>query len=154
MKSVFYYETKIGLIGIAEKDDNITDLFFGTKWNLNQAKVKETALIKNAFCQLNEYFLGQRQKFDLPIAPKGTTFQLAVWQALLTIPYGETRSYQEIATQIGNPKASRAVGGANNKNPISIIIPCHRVIGANGDLVGYGGGLFIKKKLLSLEGKS
>jgi len=90
--------------------------------------------------------------FDLPLAPRGTPFQLKVWQALTTIPYGETRSYKQIAEQIGNSKACRAVGLANNRNPISIVVPCHRVIGANGKLVGYGGGLDVKKYLLELEG--
>lgn len=98
-----------------------------------------------------EYFNGQRKSFDLPLNPKGTEFQKKVWNALLNIPYGSTCSYKDIAVNIGNEKACRAVGGANNKNPIFIIIPCHRVIGKNGSLVGYGGGLDIKLKLLELE---
>ena len=89
--------------------------------------------------------------FDLPLAPKGTAFQQSVWRALESIPYGEVRSYGDIARQIGNPKACRAIGGANNRNPIAIVIPCHRVIGADGRLVGYGGGLDKKEMLLSLE---
>lgn len=101
--------------------------------------------------QLEQYFAGQRQQFDLPIDFQGTDFQQQVWQALLTIPYGETRSYKEIALQIGNAKAVRAVGAANGKNPISIIAPCHRVIGASGALVGFAGGLDKKQILLSLE---
>ena len=94
---------------------------------------------------------GRRREFQLPLAPKGTEFQQKVWKALLDIPYGETRSYGEIARAIGNPKASRAVGMANNRNPIAIIIPCHRVIGSTGKLVGYGGGLDKKEFLLNLE---
>ncbi len=90
--------------------------------------------------------------FDLPLEPAGTEFQKSVWVALQAIPYGETRSYGDMARQIGNPKACRAVGMANNRNPISIVIPCHRVIGADGSLVGYGGGLDLKQKLLTLEG--
>ena len=101
--------------------------------------------------QLEQYFAGQRQQFDLPLDFKGTDFQQQVWQTLLTIPYGETRSYKEIAVQIGNEKAVRAVGAANGRNPISIIAPCHRVIGSSGALVGFAGGLDKKQILLSLE---
>lgn len=101
--------------------------------------------------QLNEYFAGQRQIFDLPLDFEGTEFQQKVWQALLSIPFGETRSYKDIAEQIGNVKAVRAVGAANGKNPISIIAPCHRVVGANGKLVGFAGGLENKDVLLKLE---
>lgn len=101
--------------------------------------------------QLNEYFSGQRKVFDLPLDFEGTEFQEKVWQALLTIPFGETRSYKQIAEQIGNVKAVRAVGAANGKNPISIIAPCHRVVGANGKLVGFAGGLENKDILLKLE---
>ena len=101
--------------------------------------------------QLEQYFAGQRQQFDLPLDFQGTDFQQQVWQTLLTIPYGETRSYKEIAVQIGNEKAVRAVGAANGKNPISIIAPCHRVIGSSGALVGFAGGLDKKQILLSLE---
>lgn len=101
--------------------------------------------------QLNEYFAGQRQKFDVPLDFEGTEFQKKVWQALLTIPFGETRSYKQIAEQIGNVKAVRAVGAANGKNPISIIAPCHRVVGTNGKLVGFAGGLENKDILLKIE---
>mgnify|MGYP006201052923 FL=1 len=101
--------------------------------------------------QLEEYFTGQRQQFDLPLDFQGTDFQQQVWQALLTIPYGEKRSYKDIAVQIGNEKAVRAVGAANGRNPISIIAPCHRVIGSSGALVGFAGGLDKKQILLSLE---
>jgi len=101
--------------------------------------------------QLQEYFSGQRQQFELPLAFHGTGFQQQVWQALLTIPFGETRSYKQIAEQIGNVKAVRAVGAANGKNPISIIAPCHRVVGANGKLVGFAGGLENKATLLKIE---
>lgn len=101
--------------------------------------------------QLSEYFTGTRQQFDLPLDFEGTSFQKQVWQALLAIPYGETRSYKQIAEQLGNPKAVRAVGAANGKNPISIIAPCHRVIGSSGKLVGFAGGLDNKKVLLNLE---
>jgi len=101
--------------------------------------------------QLRAYFSGELQRFDLSLAPQGTPFQLNVWQHLCEIPYGETISYGELARRIGNPNASRAVGLANGSNPISIVIPCHRVIGSNGKLTGYGGGLETKQKLLELE---
>jgi methylated-DNA-[protein]-cysteine S-methyltransferase len=104
--------------------------------------------------ELTEYFEGVRQQFSVPLHFEGTPFQIAVWKALCTIPYGETRSYRDIAIQVGRAKAMRAVGAANGKNPISIIAPCHRVIGANGSLTGFAGGLDIKKKLLILEGYS
>ncbi|MDO5611211.1 MAG: methylated-DNA--[protein]-cysteine S-methyltransferase [Pseudomonadota bacterium] len=109
-------------------------------------------LISRAAQQLGEYFAGQRRDFDLPLAAHGTAFQLQVWQALSTIPYGETRSYAQQAHTIGKPSAVRAVGAANGRNPIPIIVPCHRVIGANGALTGFGGGLPIKQFLLRLEG--
>lgn len=109
-------------------------------------------LLDAAEAQLREYFAGARRTFDLPLAPHGTEFQQRVWAALRAIPYGETRTYGELAAAIGSPNASRAVGMANHRNPIPIIIPCHRVIGANGTLTGYAGGLEIKRKLLALEG--
>lgn len=114
-------------------------------------KTKETPLLLEAKKQLEEYFNGVRKDFDLPLDTKGTPFQEAVWQALRTIPYGKTASYKDIAVAIGNPKAVRAVGGANNRNPISIITPCHRVIGITGKLVGYGGGMDAKEYLLRME---
>jgi methylated-DNA-[protein]-cysteine S-methyltransferase len=112
---------------------------------------QETPLIKDAYRQLSEYLKGERKGFDLPLLIKGTTFQQQVWKALLEIPYGETRSYKQIAVAIGNPKAVRAVGMANNRNPLLIVVPCHRVIGANGKLVGYGAGIEKKEFLLRLE---
>lgn len=112
---------------------------------------RETPLLRETARQLNEYFAGCRRVFDLPLRPTGTPFQQKVWQALQTIPYGQTRSYQEIAGQIGNFKACRAVGYANHNNPIAIIIPCHRVIGKSGRLTGYAGGLELKERLLRLE---
>ncbi len=109
--------------------------------------------MKEAASQLRSYFAGELQEFDLPLAPEGTPFQREVWEQLCRIPYGETISYGELARRIGNPKACRAVGLANGSNPISIVIPCHRVIGSNGKLTGYGGGLATKEKLLALEQK-
>lgn len=101
--------------------------------------------------QLTEYFAGRRQSFDLPLDPVGTRFQNDVWHALTEIPFGETRSYAQLAAQLGNPRATRAVGAANGKNPISIVVPCHRVIGSSGKLTGFAGGLEVKARLLALE---
>lgn len=144
------YETPLGKIIITENGEAITGLYF--RETLPEGVYsRETPLIKRAYQELQEYLAGKRQGFDLPLSPQGTDFQQKVWKALQNIPYGAVCSYKEIARAIGNEKACRAVGGANNKNPISIIIPCHRVIGADGSLVGYGGGLELKKQLLELE---
>lgn len=113
--------------------------------------VNITLILQKACKQLTEYFAGSRTFFDLPLAPDGTAFQQKVWQELRKIPYGETVSYGEIARRIGNPKACRAVGGANNKNPILIMIPCHRCIGVSGAMVGFGCGIKVKEQLLDLE---
>jgi methylated-DNA-[protein]-cysteine S-methyltransferase len=112
---------------------------------------EDRAPLNQTIRQLQAYFAGELENFDLQLAPKGTPFQLDVWHRLCDIPYGQTISYGELAGRIGNPKASRAVGLANGSNPIPIVIPCHRVIGSNGKLTGYGGGLPIKEKLLALE---
>ena len=114
-------------------------------WQKDESRLRETIR------QLRAYFAGKLEQFDLPLAPEGTPFQLTVWKQLCEIPYGETISYGELARRIGNPNAARAVGLANGSNPIPIVIPCHRVIGSNGKLTGYGGGLPIKEKLLALE---
>jgi len=119
---------------------------------LGMAPVRDDARNEAAKTQLQEYFAGKRKVYELPLDLYGTPFQKSVWNALRTIPYGETRSYKDIALAIGAAKAVRAIGGANNRNPIPIVIPCHRVIGSNGALVGYGGGLPIKEHLLALEG--
>lgn len=113
--------------------------------------LRRNGVFQEVISQLNAWFAGELHQFDLPLAPQGTPFQQRVWKALLGIPYGETRSYGDIARQIGKPTASRAVGAANGLNPIPIIIPCHRVIGSSGQLVGFGGGLPAKKRLLVLE---
>lgn len=151
MKKGYYYVTAIGRIGIAEEDGAITNVFFGHTVQPDAFEVMETALLQRAAAQLEEYLLGSRRAFDLPLAPQGTDFEQSVWQALTTIPYGETRSYGQIAAQLGRPTASRAVGRANGRNPISVFIPCHRVIGAKGDAVGYAGGVELKLRLLALE---
>lgn len=113
---------------------------------------RDDAILTRAATQLAEYFAGKRRAFDLPLDFRGTDFQRSVWAALLTIPAGQTRSYGEIARQVGRPTAFRAVGAANGRNPISIVAPCHRVIGSNGTLTGFAGGLEAKKLLLELEG--
>ncbi len=115
--------------------------------------IRDERFLKPVFDQIHAYLRGELITFNLPLAPTGTRFQKSVWAALLEIPYGRTASYRDIAVAIGNPKACRAVGGANGRNPIPLIIPCHRVIGADGKLVGYGSGLPIKEKLLALEAK-
>ncbi|MGI6615375.1 MAG: methylated-DNA--[protein]-cysteine S-methyltransferase [Dethiobacteria bacterium] len=150
-RSLFFYNSPLGRIAIAENSEAITHLYFNREPGFPGAVPRETALLKEAALQLEQYFAGRRKTFELPLAPEGTAFQLKVWQALQEIPYGQTRSYGQIARAVGNEKAARAVGMANNQNPISIIIPCHRVIGADGKLVGYGGGLERKACLLELE---
>ena len=149
MNNIFFYETDLGTIGIRENNKGITNIYF-SKINTND-NVEETDLIKECYRQLEEYFTGNRMQFNIPLDFEGTEFQKKVWCQLLKIPYGETRSYKEVAIAIGNEKACRAIGMANNKNPIPIIIPCHRVIGSNGKLVGYAGGLNVKEKLLNIE---
>lgn len=181
MKNIFYYQTDIGRIGIAEKDNQITNVFFETDTCPNRGTeskeyaelnkymgsneyaisnenvvlmdyyLNETDILREASSQLNDYLLGKRQVFSLPFAPVGTAFMKNVWSSLCDIPYGKTKSYKEIANATGNVKACRAVGLANNRNPIPIFIPCHRVIGTNGKLTGYRGGLQTKLKLLELE---
>lgn len=150
MEKIFFYDTPIGKIGIAEEDGALTRLSFLTEPPAGTA-LEETPLIARCKAALDEYFAGQRKDFDLPLCPKGTDFQQRVWAALREIPYGETRTYGEIAAAVGNPKAARAVGMANNRNPIAVIVPCHRVVGSGGKLVGYAGGLDKKEFLLELE---
>ena len=146
----FVYPMPLGRLTIAAHEKGIVSIHFGDV-ELDMPR-KPSTLTNKAATQIQEYFAGKRREFDLPLDPKGTDFQLTVWKALQTVPYGETRTYAQIAEAIGKPHAYRAVGMANNKNPIPILIPCHRVIGANGTLTGYAGGLEIKRKLLALEG--
>jgi len=151
LKNVYFYDFPIGTIGIEEDDDSISSMFFGSEKALAGQDIAETPLIQKAASQFTEYFAGERKEFDLPLALKGTEFQMAVWKALQAIPNGETRSYQDIAKAIGKPQASRAVGMANSKNPIFIIVPCHRVIGQDSRLGGYVAGVPAKEYLLGLE---
>ena len=143
-----YYDCPFGLMKIGVEDEKIVAI---RRCDAIEEVPSPTPLSDQAAAQLLEYFTGCRKVFDLPLASKGTPFQTAVWNVLLKIPYGETRSYRDIATAIGNPKATRAVGMACNKNPIWILIPCHRVVGANRKLTGYAGGLDMKQILLNLE---
>lgn len=145
------YKTKIGTILIEERENKIAKIKILKKEEKIEGQRKETTLIKKAYLQIQEYLEGKRKKFDLPLLMQGTKFQIKVWKALTTIPYGETRSYQEIAKQVGNEKAARAVGMANHNNPIILVVPCHRVIGKNKKLVGFGAGLEVKEILLNIE---
>ncbi len=151
-----YMESPVGPLMIAGDEEGLKFVSFSTgKKTVSPEKSwsRNNSFFANEILQLGEYFNGNRLVFDLKLAPFGTTFQLKVLKALQDIPYGMTTSYGHIATVIGNPKASRAVGAANGRNPISIIIPCHRVIGHSGKLVGFGGGLDTKEALLTLERK-
>ncbi len=150
MINKFIYETKLGNILICDNGKAITELKF-TKEKCIPKVMRESALSQKAYNEIIEFFEGKRKVFDFPIEPSGTEFQKKVWNALKEIPYGETRTYKDIAIAIGKEKAVRAVGGANNKNPIHVVVPCHRVIGIKGDLVGYAAGIDIKKELLNLE---
>ncbi|MEG1912298.1 MAG: methylated-DNA--[protein]-cysteine S-methyltransferase [Cloacibacillus sp.] len=143
----------IGKVFVGEEDGAITDLHFerSRDFDAQRAVFGSTPLLAEAERQLEGYFAGTRRTFCLPLAPRGTDFQMRCWEALRAIPYGSTESYGDIARKVGSPKACRAVGMANNRNPIAIIIPCHRVIGSDGSLVGFGGGLEIKRALLALE---
>ena len=149
----FAYETLLGSVVIVSDGCAINALeLVRDGMPVPDHRFTADLLTDRAALQLDEYLAGSRRQFDLPLAPHGTAFQQAVWNELLRIPYGETRSYKHVAQLIGSPRAFRAVGMANNRNPIMIIIPCHRVIGSNGSLVGYGGGLDVKEMLLGLEG--
>ena len=146
----YIYKSKIGDLIIIANDKTLLEIdhYSSSETILNQNRNK---IIDDTIKQLDEYFKGQRKIFNLPIEFNGTEFQNKVWKSLLEIPYGQTRSYKDIAQMIDNEKAVRAVGGANNKNKLSIVVPCHRVIGQNGKLVGYAGGVTRKEALLKLE---
>lgn len=153
MEHIFFYESVIGRIGIISNETEVLQILFeGEKPQGKESFVEtETPVMAECHRQLQEYFAGERKTFSVPLGTSGTEFQEKVWTELQNIPYGETRSYKDVAVQVGNPKGSRAVGMANNRNRIPIIIPCHRVVGANGKLVGYAGGLDVKTQLLEIE---
>ena len=153
---MFYqrFTFKIGPLVAFEADNALLGLFFASDGDcpsLHDGTKRETPLLAEVGRQLTEYFAGTRREFDLPLIQCGTEFQRRVWAELKKIPYGKTISYGELAKKIGSPKAARAVGGANNKNPIAIVVPCHRVIGSGGALVGYAAGVDKKRFLLELE---
>lgn len=149
-------ESPVGPLLLAADDAGLRQILFvkgRTPARSDPTWIENPAPFREVIRQLRLYFAGELEQFDLALAPQGTAFQLKVWQRLCEIPYGETISYGELARRLDNPNASRAVGLANGSNPIPIVIPCHRVIGSNGKLTGYGGGLPIKEKLLALEGR-
>jgi len=150
-----YVDTSIGVVLVAGDAETIRRIVFPKNGKPVRPKPgwehSARGPVGEAIRQLRDYFAGRRTGFDLPLAPEGTPFQQAVWRQLQDIPYGGTISYGELARRVGNPKASRAVGAANGANPIPIVIPCHRVIGADGRLTGFGGGLPVKRALLDLE---
>jgi methylated-DNA-[protein]-cysteine S-methyltransferase len=151
-----FIDSPVGPLFLAASDDGLRAIEFrdnrhpvkrGDEW-----REGDNAVLRKATRQLFEYFSGRRRTFDLPLSPAGTEFQRTVWTMLATIPYGETISYALLATRVGRPTAIRAVGAANGRNPLPIVLPCHRVIGTNGSLTGFGGGLSTKQFLLELEG--
>lgn len=144
-----YFDSEIGIIKIGVSDGAVCEIGFANC----PSESAPSALADRAFKEISEYLNGKRKAFDFPIAPKGTDFQRKVWSALREIPYGETKTYGEIAAQIGNPQAARAVGNACNKNPLLLVVPCHRVLGANGSLTGFAAGIKVKERLLLLEKK-
>jgi methylated-DNA-[protein]-cysteine S-methyltransferase len=143
-----YVPAPFGELLVAKEDGAVVEIHFRPR---DVDGLRDDGAIADVAEQLQEYFRGERQSFDLNLAPRGTGFQLDVWRALQRIPYGETRSYSDIAREIGRPAAVRAVGAANGANPIPIVIPCHRVVGSNGSLTGFGGGIETKRWLLELE---
>ena len=147
----YFQRTTIGRIGIVEEGGCITNLYFETDIVPSDLELCETGTIREAFRQLQAYLSGGLTVFSVPLAPRGTEFFRRVWQELCSVPYGTTASYKQIAVAAGNPKAVRAVGMANNRNPVPLFIPCHRIIGSDGRLVGYRGGLDVKRSLLELE---
>jgi methylated-DNA-[protein]-cysteine S-methyltransferase len=155
---IYFKETSVCKIGIEEKDGFITKAVFeNSSSNSGDSRhfdMTAPPAVIEAFSQLEEYFSGSRKEFTVQLAPAGTPFMQSVWSALCQIPYGKTVAYKDIAEAVGSPKACRAVGMANNKNPIAIFIPCHRVIGTGGKLVGYAGGVDVKHKLLILENEN
>ncbi len=143
-------ETPIGLCTLVEQEEKLIRLHFGMP-DMAETLQRDTPLLTEAAHQLNAYFAGELTVFDIPIAAQGTLFQQKCWQVLRQIPYGQVRTYSQQAEMIGQPAAARAVGMANHRNPLPIIIPCHRIVGANGSLTGYAGGLWRKEQLLKLE---
>ena len=154
MENSYSFQSPIGFLTICEQDNQLTRLYLDNQdRGILQSRNFEyhSDFLHEVYHQLNEYFAGKRKIFDLPVDSKGTAFQKAVWRELQKIPYGETRSYEDIAVAIGNKKAVRAIGQANGRNPIMIVVPCHRVIRKNGDISGFACGVEAKRYLLNLE---
>ncbi|MGI9874299.1 methylated-DNA--[protein]-cysteine S-methyltransferase [Vibrio chagasii] len=152
-----YYDSPLGTVTLQANEQGLLGVWFETHTTKPEylgTQEDSFPIFQSVKDQLDRYFAGEAVQFDVPIAAKGTPFQQSVWRALTTIPYGETWSYAQLADAIGNPKAVRAVGLANGKNPVSVIVPCHRVIGKNGKLTGYAGGIERKQRLLAIEGIS
>jgi len=147
-----YLDSPIGTLRLVSNGAALVNIEFAGQYGATDAVENSDTVLAACAGQLTEYFAGQRRHFELPLAPWGTPFQQSVWAALADIPYGELRSYRDIARTIGNPAAVRAVGAANGRNPLPIVVPCHRVIGSNGTLTGFAGGLEAKRFLLGLEG--
>ena len=152
MPSIMTIDSPIGLLGLVVSDGALTELHMDATPRTAAGDATERKVMGEAVSQVEAYFDGSLKDFDLPLRSDGTPFQQAVWRALERIPYGTVTSYVEIARRVGKPTASRAVGAANGRNPIAIIVPCHRVIGADGSLTGYGGGMWRKEWLLNHEG--
>ena len=152
--TIKFYETNIGNVGIEEKKGSICAICFNDEGEEKGSHDDEKDILKEAYIKIDKYLKGDIKKFTLPLVLEGTPFMKEVWEVLQEIPYGETLTYKEVAEKVGRPKAARAVGMACNKNPIPILIPCHRVIGSSGKLTGYRGGMGIKRKLLNLESKN
>ena len=150
---IYFYETSIGKIGISERNGKVTNLYLKNDKLPQNIQVYESPILKAAAKQLEMYLSGKLKEFSIPLEPDGTAFMKQVWISLSEIQYGKTVSYKDVAVKIGRPNAARAVGLANNRNPIPIFIPCHRVIGTNKSLTGYRGGIELKKKLLEMENK-
>ncbi|MGL5722302.1 MAG: methylated-DNA--[protein]-cysteine S-methyltransferase [Brevinema sp.] len=150
---IAYFSSPTGLIRLESSNESLIRLDFVDEPIEKVDTTPSCPILIETMRQLQEYFEGKRTVFDIPLQPKGTEFRQKVWKALLTVPFGSTASYKDIAIAVGCPQGSRAVGGANHHNPISIIIPCHRIIGASGELTGYGGGIHRKSFLLDLEKK-
>lgn len=148
---LYFYEMSIGRIGICEDKGSITRLYFADDARPQDIPIGETPALREAASQIRGYLLGEITEFTVPLAPEGTAFMKQVWQELCRIPYGKTATYRDVGVAVGRLRAARAVGLANNRNPIPIFIPCHRVIGSNGSLTGYRGGLDLKQRLLTLE---
>lgn len=159
MREALAHETPIGTLTLESDGSSLKAILFPGEVSRYEGEIKNLRklpqnhpVLSQVCAQLDEYFAGKRTVFDLPLKPDGTDFQKSVWRRLLSIPFGATTSYGELAKTLGKPKASRAVGAANGQNPLPIVVPCHRVIGSNGKLTGFAGGLEVKKQLLELEG--